>query len=77
MARGADGGGGVNLKAERLNRGLSRADFGRRIGISRETVRLIEAGSQPQAATAKKIADFYDCQVTDIWPVSNNGEAAA
>lgn len=65
----------MNLKAERMNRGLSRAEFGKRIGISRESVRLIEAGAVPRAGTAKAIADFFGCQVTDIWPVDDpNGE---
>lgn len=61
----------MNLKAERLNRGLSRAELGARVGLSREGVRRIEQGNQPQAATAKRIADFYGVRVTDIWPVDD------
>lgn len=59
----------MNIVAERVNRGLSREVAAKRIGISRETLRLIEQGSVPRPLTAKRIADFYGVQVTDIWPV--------
>lgn len=66
----------MNLKAERLNRGLSRAEFGRHVGLSREGVRQLEKnGRQPQAATAKRVADFLGVQVTDIWPVDDPNDA--
>lgn len=66
----------MNLKAERLNRGLSRDDLAAEVGMSRETVRQMEEfGIRPRAAAAKRVADFYGCLVTDIWPVDDsNGQ---
>lgn len=59
----------VNLKAERLNRGLRQIDLAELLHVDRDTVRRIEAGSRPSAPTAKAYADWLDCKVTDIWPV--------
>lgn len=65
----------MNLLEERLNRGLSPAAAAADIGISRGTLRRAESGERPQVAVAKKIADFYGVQVTDIWPVEDRSAA--
>lgn len=62
-------GGGVNIVAERINRGLSLAQAAFEIGIARGTLVKAESGEMPSPANAKRIADFYGCKVTDIWPV--------
>lgn len=67
----------MNLRAARLNRGLSLMDAGTLIGVHRRTLYRAEQGEMPQAALAKKIADFYGVQVTDIWPVDDDDETAA
>jgi len=64
----------VNLKAERLNRGLSLEAAGEQMGILRQTLWNAEHGKGVSPATAKAIADFYGYRVTEIWPVE---EAAA
>lgn len=68
----------MNLRAERLNRGLSEVAAAAAIGIARGTLKNAEAGGpMPQAAKAKAIADFYGVRVTDIWPVTQPAEEAA
>jgi transcriptional regulator with XRE-family HTH domain len=64
----------INLRAERLNRGLSTREAAEQIGVSRPTLERAEAGSAPQPRMAKRIADFYDVRVTDIWPVADAPE---
>lgn len=68
----------MNLRAERLNRGLSPADAAAAIGVSRGTLVRAERGLMPQASQAKSIADFYGVLVTDLWPVEpRNGDREA
>lgn len=57
------------LKEARLNRGLSLAALSAEIGVARETLRKVEEGHVPSPESAKRIADFYEQRVTDIWPV--------
>lgn len=59
----------MNLRAERLNRGLTVAAAALQIGVSRGTLQKAEAGLMPSAPLAKKIADFYGAKVTEIWPL--------
>jgi predicted transcriptional regulator len=59
----------VWLKESRVNRGLSIAAAAIEMGVSRETLRRVEDGQRPEPATAKRIADFYEQRVTDLWPV--------
>lgn len=67
----------VNLMAERLNRGLTREALAKELGVSTETVRNIESRrTTPRVKTAKAIADLYECEVTDIWPVTDEKAAA-
>jgi transcriptional regulator with XRE-family HTH domain len=59
-----------SLKAERLNRGLSLSAAADEIGVPLNVLSRAEAGEgMPHPSNAKRIADFYGCQVTDIWPV--------
>jgi transcriptional regulator with XRE-family HTH domain len=46
------------LLRARLSQGLSRVELGRNAGVSRETIRHIEAGEfSPRSGTAKRLAD--------------------
>jgi DNA-binding XRE family transcriptional regulator len=68
----------VDLRAERINRGLNINDAADRIGISRATLRRVEGGDQqPHAATAFKVASFYGYKVTDVWPLESAPSAGA
>ena len=67
---------GVNLKAERLNRGLTTREVAEKVEVTSATIERIEAGtSSPRPGTAKKLADLYGHKVTDIWPVDEKAAA--
>ena len=56
--------------AKRLNAGLSIAEVALKAGVSkRHIVSAENGGPRPHPRNAKKVADYYGCQVTDIWPV--------
>lgn len=57
----------------RLNRGLSIRAAADLMGIAEQSLRRAEAGESVRPSVAFKIAEFYERQVTDLWPV----EAAA
>jgi transcriptional regulator with XRE-family HTH domain len=59
----------VNLRAARLNRGLSVREAAKEIGVKPSTLRRAEHGDGVHPGTAKKIADYYGVRVTDIWPL--------
>lgn len=57
------------LYALRINEGLSRADLGRRIGVSAETIRLVELGFVPTPRIQFALADAFDKRPLDLWPI--------
>jgi transcriptional regulator with XRE-family HTH domain len=65
----------LNLKAARLDRGLSVAEAAKQIGVSPYRVRRAEAGEMPRPGAAMKIANFYGHTVSEVWP--EEVEAAA
>jgi hypothetical protein len=67
----------MNPKAARLTRGLGVNDAADAMGVPPYVLRAAETGTRPRPENAKRIADFYDVLVTDIWPVENGNEAAA
>lgn len=58
------------LEHARLNRGLSRRQVADEIGISQMTYRRVEEGLPVHPASAKKIADYFGVQVTDLMPAT-------
>lgn len=65
----------MNLRAARLNKGLSSREAAERIGVTRAILVRAEDGLGVRPRHAKRIADFYGVQVTDIWPVEEpNGD---
>lgn len=63
-----------DLAAARLNKGLSQRALADECNVGVETIRRLELGHGAFPANAKKVADYFDVQVTDLMPV---GEAAA
>lgn len=65
------------LKAYRLNRGLSIREAADEIGdpVNFDILQRAEKGATPRPKAMKKIADFYEVQVTDIWPVEETAGA--
>lgn len=67
----------VDLRRERINRGLSLEAAAERMRVSRDTLDRAERGvTYPRASTAYRIASFYGLQVTDVWPLDSEVPAA-
>lgn len=66
----------VDLRAERLNRGLTAEAAAKEMGVPPQVLKRAERGDtvMPHPRNAFKIADFYGYKVTDIWPIE--GEPA-
>jgi DNA-binding XRE family transcriptional regulator len=58
----------IHLRVEYLNRGMSRRAFAREIDVPEQSIRRLEDGKGVNPATAKKVADFIGCKVTDLMP---------
>lgn len=68
----------IDLRSQRLNRGLSISGASKEIGVTRDTLRRAEEGGpRPHPRNAFKIASFYGYRVTDIWPVEDPEDVAA
>lgn len=63
----------IDLKAERLNRGFGLRQLAREIGVPEQTIRRAEGGGGISPSNAKRLADFFGRQVTDIWPLPRDG----
>lgn len=62
----------VNLRAERINRGLSAKAAADEIECDKQVLLNAERGvSVPRPQTAFRIAQFYGYKPTDIWPVED------
>lgn len=61
--------GPLNLKAERLNRGLTAKECAVEIGIPDYVLRYAEDHGRPRPWAAKLIADYFGTTVTTQWPM--------
>lgn len=57
------------LQALRINAGLSPNALAARAGCDGNTVRLAERGGLPSEPVQAAIADVFDLQATDLWPL--------
>lgn len=68
----------VDLRGERINRGLSQAAAARAMGVDADALARAERGdTTPHPRNALKIASYYGYKVTDIWPVEPEPVEAA
>ncbi|MFZ1942523.1 MAG: helix-turn-helix transcriptional regulator [Acidobacteriaceae bacterium] len=52
----------------REGRGLSQAEFGEKVGVSRQTIYAIEVGKyDPSLPLAFQIANQFGCRIEDIF----------
>lgn len=58
----------LNLRMERLNRGLSLAALAKETKVAHSTIARLEAGDLPSPQTAYRLATFFDKRPTDMWP---------
>lgn len=61
----------MNLRAERLNRGLSVIAFAAACDVPEHVIRHAEKGNVPSPPNALKIATFLEAAVTDVWPLED------
>lgn len=59
----------MNLTVERLNSGHTIRSLARELDVSEQSIRRLEAGEGVRPAIAKKVADYFGVQVTDLMPV--------
>jgi transcriptional regulator with XRE-family HTH domain len=57
------------LRALRINKGWSRDDLARVSAVSRETIRLAEAGFLPTPRVQFAIATAFEMTPLDLWPI--------
>lgn len=58
-----------DLKPARLNRGHSVKSLARELDIHEHSLRKLENGGGVHPATAKRVADYFGVQVTDLMPI--------
>lgn len=66
-----------DLRAERMNRGVTINALADETGLSRHTIMRIEAGAQPMAPTAHAIARWVGRPASELWPLPDPDEKAA
>lgn len=59
----------IALISLRVNEGLSREALGYRAGVSRETIRLAEAGFVPTPRVQFALAAIFGKRPLDLWPI--------
>jgi transcriptional regulator with XRE-family HTH domain len=65
----------IDLRAERLNRGLSVRELADEVGVDRKVIARLEDGGTARVANVKRVADYFGCKVTDL--ISIDVERAA
>ncbi|EYU13227.1 helix-turn-helix domain-containing protein [Photorhabdus aegyptia] len=57
----------VSLQAAwRIYRGLSQAEVAEKLGIKQAAVSQFEKSERPRKATIEKLADLYDCRISQL-----------
>lgn len=59
----------IDLRVERLNRGLSVEQFAKELDVAPHVLRHAETGGRPRPANALKIASYFGETVTAMWPL--------
>lgn len=61
----------TNLRALRLQKGLTQEKLANRVGVTRKTINVIEAGSySPSVKLALLIAAVFEAKVEDLFYLS-------
>lgn len=64
-----------DLRAARQNRGLTLRQAAAQMDVDFTSLQRAERGARPYPSNAKRIADFYEVAVTDIWPTETQKAA--
>jgi transcriptional regulator with XRE-family HTH domain len=62
----------MNLRAARLNKGLSSRAAAEEMGVTQSILLRAESGEGVRPVHAKRIADYYGVKVTDLWPIEDD-----
>lgn len=66
-----------DLRTARINAGLSIKGLARETKVNEHSIRALESGERGvRPENAKKVADYFDVQVTDVMPVDPSEVAA-
>ena len=64
-----------NLSKLRKEKGINQTDLGRLVGVSRQTISLIERGDyNPSVMVALSLAKVFDVSVEDIFTLEEDDE---
>ena len=64
-----------NLSELRKKKGINQTDLGRMVGVSRQTISLIERGDyNPSVMVALSLANVFDVSVEDIFTLEEDDE---
>lgn len=64
-----------NLSELRKEKGINQTDLGRLVGVSRQTISLIERGDyNPSVMVALSLAKVFDVSVEDIFTLEEDNE---
>lgn len=64
-----------NLSFLRKEKGINQTDLGRLVGVSRQTISLIERGDyNPSVMVALSLARVFDVSVEDIFTLEEDDE---
>ena len=64
-----------NLSDLRKEKGINQTDLGRLVGVSRQTISLIERGDyNPSVMVALSLAKVFDVSVEDIFTLEEDDE---
>ena len=65
------------LKEYRSSQGINQTELGKMVGVSRQTISLIERGDySPSVTLALKIARIFQVNVEDIFMYEEDGDEA-
>jgi DNA-binding XRE family transcriptional regulator len=59
----------VLLVRARFNAGLTQTALARKAKVHVRTIQNLERGAHPEAPTAKRVADVFGLQATDLFPL--------
>lgn len=64
-----------NLSRLRKEKGINQTDLGRMVGVSRQTISLIERGDyNPSVMVALSLSKVFDVSVEDIFTLEEDDE---
>lgn len=62
----------TELRVLRVRKGLSQIELAKQLQVTRNSVSAWENGTKPSLENAKKIADFFEVSINEIFFTPNN-----